>query len=925
MDLGQRLVHDNQPARRLRNAQHPSATTLPAGRLGAASWSDRSGNFWLFGGDGLDAQGTLGMLNDLWRYTPSTNQWTWMAGSNSLAGNCFSYDIGESVCGQPGVSGTLGSAAAANLPRGRTGATTWTDNNGDFWLFGGWGFDIPNQVKYFFNDLWKFSPTSQQWTWVGGSTTGDSSTICFKNPNLYYVECGDPGVYGNPATPSTANAPGSRDGSLGWTDTAGNLWLFGGQGFDSNGQYSDLNDLWKFNPADGTWTWIGGPDVVFSYYASSTGVYGTLGSPSGQNLPPTRYNAATWRDTAGNLWLFGGEVTGWFGNSLDGSRNDIWRYNIPSNQWTWMGGSDDSDPPFSGAVDGAFGVLGVPAPGNVPGQRNGMAFWPDLSGNFWLFGGRYGNVFQGGSFYANDLWQYQPSTATLPTAAAPTFSVPPGTYSGNQTVTLSDATDGSTIYYTTDGSTPTLSSLSVGNTPVTIPHSETLKAFATASGCFPSPVASAVYTLPAEAAPPTFSVPAGTYNAFQTVALASSTPGASIFYNFGGNEPPIPAQSTLYTGPITVPYTETIYAIAIAPGYSNSALATSVYTLNLPTAANPTFSVADGTYATTQTVTVADATPGSTIYIGTGTYPSGPINTWPVYTGPITVSSSETIWSIALAPNYLQSDVVSVTYTIGPLAPAPESQAAAPTFSIAPGTYATAQTVVLATTTPGATLYYRTDGGTPSSASPAYTAPLTVASTETITAIALAPTYTPSTVATAAYTINLVPADFSFSAAPTSLTLTSGSTGTVALAVTPLAGFNAPVSFTCSGLPAGATCSFAPATVTPSGVAASTSLTVTTPATSAALSHRSHPFFPKALAAAALCLLFCRRRRLPHFLLLVCCAVLPMLSGCGSGGSPSSSTTSPAPTTPTAVTSTVTITATSGSLAHTTILTLTVQ
>jgi len=34
------------------------------------SWSDASGNLWLFGGEGFDSTGTEGTLNDLWEYQP---------------------------------------------------------------------------------------------------------------------------------------------------------------------------------------------------------------------------------------------------------------------------------------------------------------------------------------------------------------------------------------------------------------------------------------------------------------------------------------------------------------------------------------------------------------------------------------------------------------------------------------------------------------------------------------------------------------------------------------------------------------------------------------------------------------------------------------------------------------------------------------
>jgi sugar lactone lactonase YvrE len=78
---------------------------------------------------------------------------------------------------------------------------------------------------------------------------------------------------------------------------------------------------------------------------------------------------------------------------------------------------------------------------------------------------------------------------------------------------------------------------------------------------------------------------------------------------------------------------------------------------------------------------------------------------------------------------------------------------ATPAFTVAAGTYATPQSVTITDTTTGATIYYTTDGSTPSLASTAYTGPITVNSTETISAIAVAPNYIDSTVAEAAYVI----------------------------------------------------------------------------------------------------------------------------------------------------------------------------
>ena len=165
-------------------------------------------------------------------------------------------------------------------------------------------------------------------------------------------------------------------------------------------------------------------------------------------------------------------------------------------------------------------------------------------------------------------------------AATPTFSPGTGTYTSAQTVTISDSTAGATIYYTTDGSTPSTSSTKY-TTALTVSSTQTIQAIASASGYTNSAVGSAVYTinLPA-AATPTFSPGTGTYTSVQTVTISDTTPGATIYYTTDGTTPT--TSSTKYTAAISVTATKTINAIAVASGYTNSAIATAVFTMNIP-------------------------------------------------------------------------------------------------------------------------------------------------------------------------------------------------------------------------------------------------------------------------------------------------------------------------------------------------------
>ncbi len=168
-------------------------------------------------------------------------------------------------------------------------------------------------------------------------------------------------------------------------------------------------------------------------------------------------------------------------------------------------------------------------------------------------------------------------TGLLPPCAAPVFSPIAGNYSTARSVTLTDATAGAAMYYTTDGTTPTTSSQKYVE-PVSVMTSETIKAIGAASGYADSATATAAFKigLPA-AATPTLSPAAGTYGVTQSVTLADSTKGATIYYTADGSAPT--TKSTKYTGPILVVSTETIKAIAASPGNSNSATASATYTI----------------------------------------------------------------------------------------------------------------------------------------------------------------------------------------------------------------------------------------------------------------------------------------------------------------------------------------------------------
>jgi Chitobiase/beta-hexosaminidase C-terminal domain len=254
--------------------------------------------------------------------------------------------------------------------------------------------------------------------------------------------------------------------------------------------------------------------------------------------------------------------------------------------------------------------------------------------------------------------------STPAAAATPTLSPGTGSYTAAQTVTMADTTPGAVIYYTTDGSTPTTGSTKY-TAAVTVSATATIKAMAAAGGYSSSAVASATYTIssvpPTTAATPTLSPAGGTYTSAQTVTISDTTAGAVIYYTTNGSTPT--TASTQYAAAITVSATGTVKAIAVASGYSNSAVAGATYTISAaPAAAAPTMSLAAGTYTSTQTLTLADATPGAVIYYTTNG--STPTTASAVYSTALTVSATTTVKAIAIASGYSNSAVSSATYTI---------------------------------------------------------------------------------------------------------------------------------------------------------------------------------------------------------------------------------------------------------------------
>jgi len=328
--------------------------------------------------------------------------------------------------------------------------------------------------------------------------------------------------------------------------------------------------------------------------------------------------------------------------------------------------------------------------------------------------------------------------------AAPTFSIVGGTYNTTQYVTINSTTVGASIYYTTDGTDPTVNStLYTGSIIVDI--TKNLKAFAVKSSMSNSTISAANYIM--KCAAPTLTPGAGTYNTIQNVVISSITPGVSIRYTLDGSDPST-TNGTLYTTPVTVnaTYYLAIKAIAYKTGATNSDITQANYVVSLVKVANPVLSPVPGSYNTYQNVTITCPTSGaSIIYTTDGSQPSPTNGT--VYSGPIAVNSNMQIIAYGYKDGMANSDMVYNSYSIQ-LVPAD-----APTFSPSAGAYTTPQNVTISSTTSGVSFYYTTDGTTPTTSSTLYSGPVTVDANTTLTAIAVKTGMLNSQVSSSSYII----------------------------------------------------------------------------------------------------------------------------------------------------------------------------
>lgn len=296
-----------------------------------------------------------------------SSQWAWIHG-DSTGNNIDVYS-------------QIDAADPSNKPGAFIPFNTWTDGEGNLWMFSGRHYIIrfgTETIPVSSSQLWKYNTFSNAWTMVKGGNGRD--------PDDGDAE----GVYGIKGIFDSLNTPPKfRQGGAVWTDTTGKFWLFGGKiGYRD---YGSKNDLWQFDPVINQWMWVSGEGRNAAPLSGAPS-YGTKGVTDSMNHPGARSEMVYWKDRHGNFYLYGGvrDIT-------HTVYSDLWKYQPSINRWTWIGGT--SSP--GNLLSPVYGIKGIPAdsisPGALSSRTTSVFSWTDPLGKVWIYTG-------------TEFWSYLPET-----------------------------------------------------------------------------------------------------------------------------------------------------------------------------------------------------------------------------------------------------------------------------------------------------------------------------------------------------------------------------------------------------------------------------------------------------------------------------------------------------------------------------------
>jgi len=252
-------------------------------------------------------------------------------------------------------------------------------------------------------------------------------------------------------------------------------------------------------------------------------------------------------------------------------------------------------------------------------------------------------------------------------------------------------------------------------------------------------------TPPESVATPVIAPSGGTFTEAANVTVTCATEGAEIRYTLDGTDPS-PTAGTVYKNPFSLAATATVKAGAFKTDWLPSAVASASFVFT-GTVAAPKISLPTDTYQTVLDVSLSCATEGAEIrYTLDGTDPTEAGGT--VYSGVVAVKNSATLKAAAFKKDWKPSPVSSAVYKLilGTIV--------APVFSPVGGTYIGNQTVTINSASPDAQIRYTLDGTLPSATTGIpYAAPVSVAQSTSLKAMAWKPDWSDSLVSEAKYSI----------------------------------------------------------------------------------------------------------------------------------------------------------------------------
>jgi len=257
---------DTRDAISTKGTQGLAATAnTPGGRIQSLVWQNAAGDVYLYGGLGISSSGSLGRMNDFWKW--DGNDWTWMAGTDALND-------------QGALSASPNSPDAGNYPGARSATCNWGDDNG-FYMYGGQG--ISSGGFGYLDQLWYYEASSGHWAMLSGSTTAKDVLA----------------TYGEATDNDASVSPGNLRSAMMWSDGS-DVYVFGGVRWEGS-SYLRNNNLWHWDGNE--WAWLkGGKNNSYTSMIESAG---SEFDASFEYLPSAKESSVYWSN-GNSFYLFGG-------------------------------------------------------------------------------------------------------------------------------------------------------------------------------------------------------------------------------------------------------------------------------------------------------------------------------------------------------------------------------------------------------------------------------------------------------------------------------------------------------------------------------------------------------------------------------------------------------------------------------------------